>query len=127
MFTRIFSLALCLAVTACSRSDASDAARFTRPTRAPDSGGIACAHQGAALAAVCTVERTPTQDGAILTLRHPDGGFRRLKITRDGRGVIAADGAERARVRVVGAHEIEVALAGDRYRLPATVGQADAR
>lgn len=127
MFTRISSLALCLVVAGCNQDNPQNAARAVLPARAPDSGGIACAHQGAALAAACTIDRTPTQDGMILTLRHPDGGFRRLKIMRDGRGVVAADGAEPARVTVLGPHEIEVALAGDRYRLPATVGQAPAR
>ena len=57
----------------------------------------------------------------VLTIRHPDGGFRRLRITADGRGVIAADGAEPARVSVIGPADIEVAVGGDRYRLPATV------
>ena len=67
----------------------------------------------------CTVERADSPDGAILTLRHPDGGFRRLLITRDGLGVTAADGAEPAEVWMHGGREIEVRIADDRYRLPA--------
>jgi len=35
--------------------------------------------------------------------------------------VVAADGADAASVKVVGADAIEVAIGGDRYRLPATV------
>jgi hypothetical protein len=69
----------------------------------------------------CTVERVAAADGLILLLRHPDGGFRRLRIATDGRGVVAADGADEAAVSVIGAGEIEVAVGGDRYRLPATV------
>lgn len=69
----------------------------------------------------CLVERTQGAGGLILTLRHPDGAFRRLQVTGDGHGVIAADGAEPARVTVVGANQIEVTVGGDRYRLPATV------
>ena len=83
---------------------------------------IACAVGGAeTLDRVCTLDRTSSPDGTTLTLRHPDGGFRRLLVTRDGRGVIAADGADPALVSVVGEQEIEVSLSGDRYRLPATL------
>jgi hypothetical protein len=69
----------------------------------------------------CTIERLQSARGTILTVRHPDGGFRRLLVTTDGRGVIAADGAERAVVSLIRQDRIEVALAGHRYRLPATV------
>ena len=37
----------------------------------------------------------------------------------DGRGVIAADGSEPAKVMIIGDGVIEVAVGGDRYRLPA--------
>ena len=70
----------------------------------------------------CTVERTRTEDGTLLTVRKPDGGFRRLMATRDGRGVVAADGAEPAEVRIVGEDLIEVAIGGDSFRLPARIG-----
>jgi len=81
---------------------------------------IDCQPAGApAFAHDCTVERTDSPDGAILTLRHADGRFRRLLVTSDGLGVIAADGAEPAEVRMSGDREIEVRIAGDRYRLPA--------
>ena len=45
-----------------------------------------------------------------------------MLVTHDGRGVIAADGAEPAKVTVVGTDGIEVSIGGDRYRLPATIG-----
>ena len=70
----------------------------------------------------CSVERERTEQGTLLTVRKPDGGFRRLLATRDGRGVVAADGAEDAQVTIVGENLIEVAIAGDRFRLPARVG-----
>jgi hypothetical protein len=35
--------------------------------------------------------------------------------------VVAADGAEKAVISIIGNGRIEVALAGHRYRLPATV------
>jgi hypothetical protein len=69
----------------------------------------------------CRVERLSGAEGLVLVLRAPDGGFRRLLVTRDGRGVVAADGAEAARVTVLDADSIEVAVGGDRYRLPARV------
>ena len=89
---------------------------------ADDDGLIECAPKGAgAFTRSCTVDRTESDNGLVLTLRHKDGAFHRLLVTKDGRGVIAADGAEKAVVTVLDAGRIEVALAGDRYRLPATV------
>lgn len=69
---------------------------------------------------VCQVERTQTDQGLVLTIRHPDGGFRRLRVVEDGRGLVAADGAEAARVTLVNEDEIEVVIGKDHYRLPAT-------
>lgn len=90
--------------------------------KAADDGRIDCAVAGAAaFERVCTVERLQGPDGTILTIRHPDGGFRRLLVANDGRGVVAADGAEQAFVSIVADNRIEVSLGGDRYRLPATV------
>jgi len=85
---------------------------------------IECAVAGAeAFAPVCVVERAVAPEGLTLTIRAPNGGFRRLLVTKDGRGVIAADGAEPAEVTPLGRDRILVVVAGDRYRLPATVRQ----
>jgi hypothetical protein len=82
---------------------------------------IECAVDGAsAFERVCTVERTAGRD-VLLTLRSPSGSFRRLVATQDGRGVMAADGAEPATVTIVGEGLIEVSIGSDRYRLPARV------
>ena len=87
-----------------------------------ESGMIYCALGGAPnFRPECQVEHTQGNDGVVLTMRHPDGGFRRLLVTDDGRGLIAADGAEPAIVDPVSEREIEVSIALDRYRLPATV------
>ncbi|WP_308435265.1 hypothetical protein [Sphingomonas glacialis] len=124
---RISSAALLLlALAACGepQTDKATLAKVEAEQRArqDDSGNIVCAQRGSGdFARVCTVDRTQSADGLVLTLRHPDGTFHRLLVTRDGRGVIAADGAEKAMVSVIGSGEIEVALGGDRYRLPATV------
>jgi hypothetical protein len=88
---------------------------------------IECAVAGQAeFADACTIDRTPGIHGPTLTIRHPDGGFRRLLVTQDGRGVIAADGAEAATVTISGDSRIDVTVGGDRYRLPATVKGAAA-
>ena len=93
-------------------------------TAVADDGKVECARAGAAaFERICTIERSDGAQGRIITLRGPDGGFRRLLITRDGRGVIAADGAEPARVTPLSSDRIEVAIGRDRYRLPATVRQ----
>lgn len=110
------ALAAVLLLAGCSR----------QPTTAPkepvaDANLVACAHGTAALAKACAVELSRGPDGQLVTVRNPDGGFHRLLIATDGRGVVAADGAERARVTTIDANTIEVAIGGDRYRLPATV------
>lgn len=69
----------------------------------------------------CLVERK----GDILTIRHPDGGFRRFRVLADGHGLEAADGAEPARLSITGEKQIEVAAGNDRYRLPAQIAGAD--
>ena len=127
MSMRISSPAIAIALTlaACSGGNGnSDVAPQQQADAASDgSEKIACAHGNAALAPECTVERTEGDEGLVLTIRHPDGAFRRLLVTTDGRGVAAADGAQQAVVSVAGDQGIDVALGGDRYRLPATVGK----
>lgn len=87
-----------------------------------DAVRVACGRAGETrLAESCTVERATTPAGLVLTLRRADGGFRRLLVTQDGRGVVAADGAERAVVTPIGSDRMVVALGDDRYQLPATV------
>lgn len=115
---------LTLPLVACDKEAASGSHGATS-----DDGGanIPCALGGSeAFKPDCTVERSAVPDGIVLTLHHPDGGFRRLQVATDGRGVVAADGADAASVKVVSSGSIEVAVGDDRYRLPATVkGQAD--
>jgi hypothetical protein len=113
---------LLLPLSACGRGQPSSE-QVAAQQRAETSSDtrIACAQGEAAFASTCTIEQSQGKDGLILTVRHPDGAFRRLLVTQDGRGVIAADGAEAAKVTITGADGIEVALGGNRYRLPATV------
>jgi len=69
----------------------------------------------------CAVERTTEGDGLMLIMHHPDGGFRRLLVTTDGRGVVTADGSDQATIAVIDPGTIEVTVGDDRYHLPATV------
>ncbi len=132
MSTRIFSIALVALLAGCGES-ATDTkvlarAEANQSVEAADDGRIQCAVAGAkAFARVCELDREETAAGLILTIRHPDGGFHRLRVTKDGHGVVAADGAEPAVVTIVAPDEIEVALGDDTYRLPATVRGASAK
>ncbi len=101
-----------LLLTACG--SAGDAVAGTRPIdcRLAEARGFE---------QICTVERTESPEGPVLVARGPDGGFRRLLIVRDGRGVIAADGAEPVEVRPAGGGHVDVTAGGMVYRLPAKV------
>jgi hypothetical protein len=114
------ALPLLLLLSACG-----DAEETPKDVLASAPGGaerVECALGGAgAFEPVCVLDRAQSPDGLTLTVRSTSGSFRRLLVTRDGRGVIAADGVEQAKVTPVGADRIEVAIGGDRYRLPATI------
>ena len=69
----------------------------------------------------CTIEQDESEAGRTLTVRKPDGGFRRFVVAQDGTGVAAADGAEPAMVTIIADDRIEVAIGGDTFRLPATI------
>jgi hypothetical protein len=116
------SLAACDISPTANQSALAEAETQAR-SEAADDGKIDCMPAGeTAFLRACDIERGRDEAGAAtLTIRHPDGGFRRLLVTNDGRGVIAADGAEQAVVTTISPREIEVALGGNRYRLPATV------
>ena len=126
MSMRISNLSAMLLLTACGQqaTDTKVLAKVEaeQSVAAADDGRIQCALDGAAaFARVCLLDRQDTVDGLVLIARHPDGGFHRLLVTKDGRGVVAADGAEPAQVTLIGRDEIEVAIGNDHYRLPATV------
>ena len=108
-----------LALAACQKQDNGDAALSDAAAHATQ---VKCALAGAAtFDDGCSVERKVSGDGLTLMIHHPDGGFRRLVVTTDGRGVVTADGSDAATVSVVDPATIEVTVGQDRYRLPATV------
>ena len=92
-------------------------------TTADVDGKLFCAVGGAAeMSQSCLLERVDSPEGQVLVVHHPEGGFRRFRIVRDGRGVVPADGAEPSKLYIVAENMIDVAVAGDRYRFPATIG-----
>jgi len=117
-------LAGCLLLTACG-GETGELGNEVQPEQAPtqasapvDDGKADCAiGPDAAWARDCLIERA----GEMLTIRHPDGGFRRFRVLADGRGLEAADGAEMARLQIVGTGLVEIRIGGDRYRLPVKV------
>lgn len=95
-------------------------AACSSPEEKPQGRAIDCALAGAAkFAPDCFVQDSRAGDLRILTVRHKDGAFRRFQMVDDGRGVIAADGADEATAKWSAEGVLEVTVAGDRYRFPA--------
>jgi hypothetical protein len=112
-------LAGCDGGGASNAGSGNDAVPANRQAGAAKDGHVDCAiGAGATWTRDCRIE----QAGNILTIRHIDGGFRRFRIVMDGRGVVAADGAEGAIVTIDGDRRIAVRAGQDQYRLPATIG-----
>lgn len=117
-----------LLLAACNRAPdngelAEAEARGSR--EAAENGGIECALEGTKLFdRTCTVEEMSGEGGTILVVGRGNVGYRRLQITTDGRGLVSADGAEPAKVSIIGNNMIEVAVGHDRYRLPANTSGA---
>lgn len=122
------ALLMLVALAACNRaSDNNDLAdaEARGSQQAAEEGRIECALEGSKLFdRTCTVEEMSGEGGTVLVVGRGNVGYRRLQITTDGRGVVSADGAEPAKVSIVGDNMIEVAIAHDRYRLPANTGGA---
>ena len=115
------ALAVMILLSACGQgSDDPRVAAGAVAEADADTGRIGCTLAGGAMREDCTVERATTPAGQMLTLRQPDGGFHRVLVGADGRGLAAADGAEPAAVRTLAGGGLEIDVGGDRYRLPAT-------
>ena len=113
------ALPVLLLLSACGGAD--DTPKDVLASAPEGAERIECAIGGGVFEAACAVDRAQSPEGLTLTVRSPSGSFRRLLVTQDGRGVVAADGVEQAVVTPLGPDRIEVAIGGDRYRLPATV------
>ena len=62
----------------------------------------------------CTAERSESEGESHIVVHHPDGGFRRLVVAKDGLTLESADGAEATRSARKG-DRFEVILGQDRY------------
>ena len=115
---------LAFAMVACGGDGSASAASGDTGTphrdRAPTTTSIACAPDGAqSFDATCSVERGEVEGKILLTVFHPDGGFRRFEQLPDGSGLAAVAGAD-AVTQTLSGDILEVSLAGNRYRFPAT-------
>jgi hypothetical protein len=133
MFSPIFkhfALVACVGLAACG-GDTNDAdlkaAEAQQAKEAAAEGKIECALAGStSFNRNCTTERVSGPEGQMLVIRHPDGGFRRFNVLKDGRGLAPADGIDPDfKLSVLAGGMIEVRSANDIYRLPADIkGQA---
>jgi hypothetical protein len=91
------------------------------PSASANAETIACrVGEAKAFAPVCGVERSDKNGIVTLIVRHPDGGFRRFDVLRNGEGLAVADGATQAIVRYLDGFA-ELAVGEDAYRIPITV------
>lgn len=114
-----------LALSACGKNDGDAALKQAEAEATKDAiadGKIECALDGAKdFQRNCTTERMATQNGQLLVIRHPNGGFRRFRVLTDGRGLEPADGFDATSIKVLDGGNIELSSADDRYRLPAKI------
>ena len=109
MSMRTFSgLLVALGLAACGSGEKHDPV-----AAAPEDARIECAVGPGALARDCVVER----DGATIVIRHRGGGFRRFTVAEDGTPS-AADGADPVVATPLADGRVELAIGGDRFRLP---------
>ena len=123
MFLRISSVLLLAALAACSGKSSSKAGEQSGAI----SLAVPCALDGAkTFITTCDVERSSVDGKSTLTIRHPDGGFRRLVELDGGKSYAAADGADDVAIEASG-KEIEVTLGEDHYLFPAPTADAPAK
>lgn len=110
-----------LAVTICAVILAACSSDEPLPQQAEEGASpVDCAlGEGSDFGAFCLLESDTIEGESIVTIRHPDGGFRRFVVQEDGSGLRAADGADTAQNTLIedGAR-LEVVVGMDRYRLP---------
>ncbi|MBV1686960.1 hypothetical protein KRR38_04545 [Novosphingobium sp. G106] len=115
---RSAALVLLSVLAACSRGEQASGTA-AKETAAQGDDRVSCALGGAKdFAPDCTREVTKGPDGETWIVHHPDGGFRRFVLIDNGARIATADGADEVKAERVGA-DLEVRVAGERYRFPA--------
>ncbi len=115
------ALLLLAACQGASDPEAEQRAEHEEELQSAGDDRIACAPEGGDdFAPECWFERSSVEQRQILVVHTPSGEFRRLEIVSDGRGLIAADGAEQVRSQISG-DMLEVQLGGYRFLFPATI------
>jgi hypothetical protein len=106
---KVLALSFFTALSACSAAE-----------ETPKGRGIDCATGGSdKFLPECFVEDSRVGERRFLTVRSKSGAFRRFEMVDDGRGVVAADGADEAVAKWSAEGVLEVAVGKDRYRFPA--------
>lgn len=124
IFKPLILSGLLLGLSACGAKEDENlaAAESNSAQRAAQDGRLDCALAGETrFSLTCSTERISDDNGTILVIRHPDGGFRRLRVLTNGRGLEVADGSEKATISIESGNRIMVTVANDRYLMPATV------
>ena len=120
-------LALCLAACNGGSGDDLSQAEQEAAEQAALAGKLECALAWKdSFERICTTEQIASEEGNILVIRHPDGGFRRFDILTDGRGLAPADGFDETRITLLDNGMIEVRSGDDKYRLPAQIKGTEA-
>lgn len=108
-----------LLLAACSSGGESGQQPSAQEAASSEAQSVPCALAGSrSFTAQCAIERVSTGGKTILTVRHPNGGFRRLIELDGGKRYAAADGSDEVSIEANGA-EIEVTLGDDHYLFPA--------
>lgn len=107
-----------LSISACDDPPNADEAHRQALTNAQDNL-LPCARVGGDdFAPECWFERAQSDDGPIIVVHRPDGGFQRFSIVGDDLALVAADGADEVNARVAG-NMLELTIGGYAYLFPA--------
>ena len=113
MFLRISSAVLLAVLAACSAKPVAGGPDDPKAER------IACALADAkTFTSACLVERSSQGGKNLVTIHHPDGGFRRFEVLADGHSLATLDGADPVEV-TPNDKDTEITVGDDHYLFPA--------
>ncbi|APG62633.1 hypothetical protein LPB140_07350 [Sphingorhabdus lutea] len=103
-------------------SEQADNSPFQEETASADNK-IMCALNGTdKFEKICVRENIVEKGQTIVTLKHPDGGFKRFIIVK-GRGLIAAEGFDNSEIEILDGSQILLRSGNDQYKLDAIVNR----